>query len=107
MPPEKMYYLKGYPVDRADSWSLGCTFAEMRLGYPVMIGISTLWKAQKPLDEALAHLKTMREKAYQQLLKKEGKQAAELFRALTKLHSGDRPSPTEILKHPYFASCYS
>ncbi|MGO0307620.1 serine/threonine-protein kinase [Endozoicomonas acroporae] len=107
MPPEKLYDLRGGPIDRADSWSLGCTFAELRLGYPVMIGTRTIWESHKLPGETIAHLKTMREEAYQQLLHREGRQAAELFRALTKLHPGDRLSTTQALKHPYFAACYS
>ncbi|WP_257285833.1 protein kinase, partial [Endozoicomonas sp. SESOKO1] len=109
MPLEKLYKLETYPNDKVDSWSLGCTFAEMRLGYPVIDDFSAglLWNRYLNVNAAEEKLEVLRESTYLQLLEKEGEQAAELFNALTELDPRQRLSPTEALKHPYFASCYS
>ena len=104
MPLEKIYGLDNQNNDRADSWSLGCTFAEMRLGYPVMPVSEALYKRRMPLNDAMDEIKTMRTDAYEELLETEGEEAAELFRSLTKLNPADRLSPTEALSHPYFAT---
>ncbi|WP_257267267.1 serine/threonine-protein kinase [Endozoicomonas sp. ONNA2] len=98
-PPEKKYRLDDQKNDRADSWSLGCTFAEMRLGYPVMPVDDGI-----PFNEAMKSIKTLRTETYEELLEKEGQQAAELFMSLTEPDPADRLSPTEALSHPYFAT---
>ncbi|WP_257296534.1 serine/threonine-protein kinase [Endozoicomonas sp. YOMI1] len=108
MSPEKLYRLTNYPNDRADSWALGCTFAEMCLGGdPIMHVTKDMRSRKTPFKKAVAELEIMREDAYQKLLKKEGKQAADFFNALTELDPRKRLSPTEALEHPYFNSCYS
>ncbi|WBA82774.1 protein kinase [Endozoicomonas sp. GU-1] len=98
-PPEKLYRLDDQKNDRADSWSLGCTFAEMRLGYSVMpVG------DDMPFNEAVKAIKSLRRQTWEELLEKEGQEAADLFLSLTELDPADRLSPTEALSHPYFAT---
>ncbi|MBO9494001.1 serine/threonine-protein kinase [Thalassotalea sp. G20_0] len=106
--PEKLYNSTNKPNVRADSWALGCTFAEMCLGGdPIMPVTKDMWKGKTPYKEALAKLKEAREDAYQKLLEVEGEQAADFFRALTEPDPEMRLSPTEALEHPYFASYHS
>ncbi|MGO0307621.1 serine/threonine-protein kinase [Endozoicomonas acroporae] len=106
--PEKLYNLTKKPNVRADSWALGCTFAEMRLGGdPIMPVTRDMQNGKTSYKEALAKLKEAREVAYQKLLEKEGEQAADFFRALTEPDPKMRLSPTEALEHPYFASYHS
>ncbi|WP_422445750.1 serine/threonine-protein kinase [Endozoicomonas sp. ALB091] len=106
--PEKMYNLTKKPNVRADSWALGCTFAEMCLGGdPVMPVTQDMWERKMSYKEALAQLKEAREDAYQKLLEVEGEQAADFFRALTEPDPKMRLSPTEALEHPYFESYHS
>lgn len=102
MPLEKLYELNTLDNDRADSWSLGCTFAEMSLGHPVIPVSDDMVKGGIPLEKAVDKIKKMKKKAYKQLLQKEGKEAAELFLSLTELNPANRLSPTEALSHSYF-----
>ncbi len=105
MSPEKLYGLTDYPKDKADSWALGCTFAEICLGDDTVIMPVTrdMYLDHKmPYQDAVDILKKARKKAYRKLRKIEGEQAADFFWALTEPDPDKRLSPSEALEHPYF-----
>ncbi|WP_257265844.1 protein kinase [Endozoicomonas sp. ONNA2] len=108
MSPEKLYRLDYEPNDRADSWALGCTFAELCLDCKSIMPVDMdMFKGKLPYKAAIDKINKKRKDVYEQLLEKEGKQAADLFWALTEPDPKKRLSPTEALAHPYFDSCHS
>ncbi|WP_066018643.1 serine/threonine-protein kinase [Endozoicomonas atrinae] len=98
MSPEKLGIIKSSYPDRSDSWALGCIFAEMRLGYPIMDKLFPK-SSSKP---TLASIKKVLKKTYNKILDKEGFEAADLFAKLTIIDPYKRISPSEALKHSYF-----
>lgn len=97
--PEKVGVIESDCPDKSDSWALGCIFAEMRLGYPILMELE---KLSSPPSRA--NIEAMLRTTCEQMLYMEGTDAADLFGKLTEIDPNRRISPGQALEHPYFKS---
>ena len=99
----------GELVGKADSWSLGCVFAEMSLGLgnPRIMADVLPKPGVKISRNHYNNIDKRRADISRELEKREGADAAYLFLALTEIHPQDRMASDQALNHPYFKSLKS